>query len=88
MSIGITLEIQDNAASVSLSESGNVSLSVASDYVGEPVPVYGGPYTVTPGNTARTLNTDGFRMLDNVTVGAIPSNYGEILWNGSVITVR
>lgn len=50
-------------------------------------PAYDGPYTVTPGAEAQTLETNGKRMTENVVVGAIPSNYGLVTWNGSVLTI-
>ena len=48
---------------------------------------YAGPYEVTPGAQPVTLTTAGLTMAQNVTVGAIPSNYGRITWDGSIITV-
>ena len=48
---------------------------------------YPGPYTVTPSEETQILETTGLKMNDNVTVEAIPSNYGRITWNGSVLTV-
>ena len=36
---------------------------------------YEGPYTVTPSETAQTLETEGLRMTDNVTVEGIPDTY-------------
>ena len=36
---------------------------------------YEGSYTVTPSETAQTLETNGFKMEDDVTVNAIPSDY-------------
>lgn len=58
---------------------------VARDYV-EREP-YTGPYSVTPSPEAQTLNTNGLRMTDNITIEPIPSNYGLITWNGSTLTV-
>ena len=44
--------------------------------------------TVTPGATAQTVRADsGYNALGSVTVEAIPSNYGRISWDGSVLTV-
>mgnify|MGYP006932853930 CR=1 FL=1 len=50
-------------------------------------PAYDGPYSVTPSAEEQVLDTNGKRMTGNVTVGAIPSNYGLVTWNGSVLTV-
>lgn len=46
-----------------------------------------GPYEVTPGAGAQTLATAGKLMTGDLTVGAIPSNYGLVTWDGSVLTV-
>ena len=51
------------------------------------VPIYHGPYTVTPTQQEQTLNTHGYLLTGNVTVKKIPENYGLITWNGSVLTV-
>ena len=48
---------------------------------------YEGPYSVTPTEEVQTLETDGKRMTDNVTINPIPSNYGLITWNGTALTV-
>ena len=48
---------------------------------------YQGDYVVTPASEAIVLNTLGFTMADNVTLEAIPNNYGLITWNGSYLTV-
>ncbi len=48
---------------------------------------YEGTYTVTPTQETQTLLTANLRMLENVTINPIPSNYGLITWNGSTLTV-
>ena len=63
------------------SMSGNLSFSPTS------IPGYAGPYTVTPSPETQVLETHGLVMTGNVTVNPIPSNYGLITWNGSVLTV-
>lgn len=51
---------------------------------GEP---YEGPYTVTPSEETQVLETAGLTCRSNITVLPIPTNYGRIAWNGSVLTV-
>lgn len=46
---------------------------VARDYIEHPA--YEGPYSVTPSESAQTLSTNGNRMTDDVSVGAVPSDY-------------
>lgn len=48
---------------------------------------YDGPYTVTPAGEAQILATAGKLMTEDITVGAIPSNYGLITWDGNTLTV-
>ena len=49
--------------------------------------IYDGPTTITPSQDTQILQTNGFVLTKNITVAAIPSNYGLITWNGSVLTV-
>lgn len=48
---------------------------------------YPGPYEVVPSDVVQTLQTRGLAMAQNVTVQPIPSNYGRITYNGSILTV-
>lgn len=48
---------------------------------------YTGPYEVTPGPERIVLETDGTFASDNIVINPIPSNYGRITWNGTVLTV-
>lgn len=50
-------------------------------------PSYEGPYEVTPGEEEQTLQTDALYMTGNITIEAIPSNYGLITWSGNTLTV-
>ena len=44
--------------------------------------------TVTPAAEAQVVRADpGYGALSAVTVDAIPSNWGRITWDGSVLTV-
>jgi hypothetical protein len=69
-------------------ESGEQSVSVLPEAItitgAEP---YEGTYDVTPTQSEQILYTDGLRMTDNVRIAPIPSNYGLITWNGSILTV-
>ena len=48
---------------------------------------YEGAYRITPTEETQTLETDHLMMNDNVIIDPIPSNYGRILWDGTVLTV-
>lgn len=51
------------------------------------LPDYEGPYEVTPSRSAQTVHTSGKSLIGDITVNPIPSNYGLVTWNGSVLTV-
>ena len=53
----------------------------------QPSETYPGPYAITPGPDAQVFDTSGKMMTEDITVGAIPSNYGLITWDGSTLTV-
>ena len=48
---------------------------------------YDGATSVTPSGSPVTLSTKGKFVMEDITVGAIPQNYGLITWNGSTLTV-
>ncbi len=48
---------------------------------------YEGRYMVTPSHETQILSTKDLLMKNNVTINPIPSNYGLITWDGSVLTV-
>ena len=50
-------------------------------------PEYEGETEVTPGAEAHTLETNGTLLRSNITINPIPSNYGLVAWDGSVLTV-
>lgn len=69
---------------VSLSEGDDFSVTM------DDVPVqprYVGPYSFTPTDTEQVIEIAGLTAAHDITVEAIPSNYGLITWNGSVLTV-
>ena len=68
-------------------DSVQVAFSLDTQIVTSTVPDYDGPYEFTPSPELQTIETNGFRMTDNVTINPIPSNYGLITWNGSILTV-
>lgn len=48
---------------------------------------YEGAYTVTPSSATQTLATTDRWLIHDIVINPIPSNYGLITWNGSVLTV-
>lgn len=48
---------------------------------------YEGAYEATPTQETQTFATSGKVMRGDFVVNPIPSNYGLIMWDGSVLTV-
>ena len=51
------------------------------------VPAYRGPTEFTPSDRRQVIPVEGFRMRENIVIDPVPTNYGRISWNGSVLTV-
>ena len=49
--------------------------------------VYAGPYEFTPADEAQTVEIKDQIARQNIIINPVPSYYGRITWNGSVITV-
>lgn len=49
---------------------------------------YFGPTEITPGTEDITLETANKKLNQNITINAIPSNYGLIEWDGTILTIR
>lgn len=73
--------------SAQLNYKDGASFNAGYSAVGGNIPKYTGEYEVTPTQQTQTLLTEGLKMTANVVVNPIPSNYGLITYNGSVITV-
>ena len=88
MSCGVKVTIVPPAVSVSI-KAPQVGFTfgtpIARDYV-ERDP-YEGDYEITPSAEVQVLATNQKRMTGNITVNPIPSNYGLITTDGSIITV-
>lgn len=49
--------------------------------------IYDGEYVFVPSEETQTVLTQNKYLEDNIVINPIPSNYGKITYNGSVITV-
>lgn len=49
--------------------------------------VYTGPVNIIPSQEKQILNTTNNVLLTDIVIQPIPSNYGLITWDGSVLTV-
>lgn len=74
--VGCDLELQGSA------ESGIVTKVHEGAY-----PAYTGATEVTPSQDTQVLTTANTTVFQNITINPIPSNYGLITYNGSVLTV-
>lgn len=84
----LTVSINPAALSVSIAQPTvgvGFGATIARDY--SEVETYDGPYEITPTQETQVLETQNKRATANITVGPIPSNYGKITWDGSVLTV-
>ena len=74
---------------------GEVSLNIPLDGTPDKVikvteydlPVYDGITEITPSQDTQILQTLNKTLTRNIVVNPIPSNYGLVTWNGSVLTV-
>lgn len=75
---------EDQAFSVAFDDGGDFAVDFGT------VPTqsdYDGPYEVTPSDQAQTLPTADKVLEGDIVIDPIPSNYGLITWNGTVINV-
>lgn len=81
------LHVNNDSVKLKVSDPDSVKLNVSAPIIAETVPSYEGEYRVTPQTNAVILETFGKRMLHNVIVDPIPSNYGLVTWNGRTLTI-
>lgn len=67
--------------------SAELGISFSDGGGGSSSPPYTGEYEVTPKSTAQTLNTQGFLMLDNVSVLGIPISITENQAKGNTVFI-
>ena len=49
---------------------------------------YQGSYEITPSDQTQLIDCGGLGSLRDFVINPIPSNYGRITWDGSVLTVQ
>ncbi len=52
-----------------------------------PAEEYGGPYEFTPTEDTQTIEIANKKAVTDIIINPIPTNYGRITWNGSVLTI-
>ena len=83
----LELQLESASGALALSMSGGGSALALEMERGLTPTWYGGSYTVTPTGEQQVLPTALTSMREDLTIAPIPSNYGLITWNGTVITV-
>lgn len=76
----------------SIESSGSLEGSIESTatmegYFSSIIANYDGLYSYTPSEAVQTIPTQNTTVSKNITIEAIPSNYGRISYNGSTLTV-
>lgn len=87
--------VLDGELSLNIPLDGELSLDIPLDGTPDKVikmteydlPVYEGITEITPSQDTQILQTSNKVLTRNIVVNPIPSNYGLITWNGSVLTV-
>lgn len=77
--------LQPESVHLAVGADGDMALAVGAEIYASSA--YHGDYSVTPTNQAQTLPTAGHTLRGDIVVEPIPSNYGLITYNGSIITV-
>jgi len=75
----IPMTVESTAVSVAMVVGFEVEVNTNPDYDGE--------YEFTPTSVAQTIPIVGHVATQNIVINPVPSNYGLITWNGSVLTV-
>lgn len=75
---------EDQAFSVAFDDGGGFDVDFGSTPTQSD---YDGPYEVTPTDQAQILSTADKVLEADIVIDPIPSNYGLITWNGTVINV-
>ena len=76
--VPVQLNVETNSEQYALSVSEQnipISFQIGTAIVADTTRTYDGPYSVTPTEEQQTLQTTYLKMTDDVTVGAIPSDY-------------
>lgn len=64
-----------------------IPIDVSISYDGTRIPDFTGDYVYTPTREEQIIEIADHRAVENITINPIPSNYGLITWDGSVLTV-
>jgi len=83
----VEFQSEDNELDLDFIDDDEVMEMDFGEVIGVNVPKYDGPYLVTPSTEVQRLHTKDLLSTGDIVVDRIPSNYGLITWDGSVLTV-
>ena len=84
--MNVTIQPQKVSISINPNNMGiNVSSPVAREIL-DTLP-YEGEYIINPNTETQILLTKNLRMINNLVINPIPSNYGLVTWNGSFLVI-
>lgn len=73
---------------IDIGENHAIEMGFSEPIMVRPEPIILQDKSVTPSDTSQTVTADeGYTGLGTVTVDKIPSNWGRITWNGTILTV-
>lgn len=81
------INVSTPAVVVRAGKQGGVAVGTQTVQKPSDIPYYSGSYTITPGPQAQTLKTEELRMAQDLTIEAIPKNYGLITQIGTFLII-
>lgn len=86
--IHITISEQPTQFNIKIKDaSERVGVATSIPIITKVYPTYTDSYVVTPTNSEQVLDTTNKLLTQDIVVGPIPSNYGLITWNGSMLHI-
>lgn len=86
MKVTVTVGVPDITVRAAVpGASAGLNAPVVKEYVN--APAWQGDYTFTAGDNEQTIVVAGYRMIQDIKIAPVPSNYGKIDWDGSTLTV-
>lgn len=84
----VTFEFETDDVELEVGESGEIDFDTDSYIPMSNIRRYTGAYEYTPSDETQTIQIRGKEATQNIIINPIPSNYGEVIWNGATLTVR
>jgi len=85
--INIKIESNDIGLIVGGGSVGNIPIGVDTAIITSTNEHYQGEYDFTPTSERQFISITGMIADEDIIIEPIPSNYGLITWNGSIITI-